>query len=294
MKLLLVFLYSSIFLISVKGHAASCCGGGGYSGANLILNPNRHQQFTHTVLTSHITDTIDSHGVWKKYDIENYTLNYKFDYAEMVDRNWQWGFSLPLELKHLKNSDQIDHFGLGDISLVGGHIYYPAVFFTSITGPSAGSIYDVNSNSLSQVHGKGFWTFGLGTTIKDEIENFHWIIMTEIHQSLNREIAQQNLAYKIKPGPGGSVLTGLSYAFPNYVEWDAGVSLKLNYESPIKISGAINSDGAFQRWIDSSLAVGYLYNPKMYFSMAYSTNAWFGSPQNTNLNENLSLTLQIK
>lgn len=285
----LVILYLCSFIFGSLSLAASCCTGG-YSGAALIVGSHDFQ-ISHVLNYSHSLIEVDSASVWRKNTTTDFTARYKLDIAHRIYDDYQIGLSLPIEYKRSDISTEKADTGLADFSFFGAYELLPFRLFATLTAPTAYSLYDVDFNAISKTHGQGFYTFSLGTLYKGGSKSWDYLLNMEVHQSLNRSFISGTQQLIAKPGWGGSVMVQLSYTLQ---KWIPLISIKNNYDSPIKITGSINSDGTLKRSTDTTLGIGYTLNGYESLNLNYTNGSWLGSPLNTSLNETISIAYLTK
>lgn len=296
MKSLTLLLISCSFLLSLETQAAACCGGG-FAVPSLITGDDK-ALITTTYINSKIDTDVFSNGVWQKRSDSDVTQTYKIEGAHIFKDVFQYGFSLPLQTRERSGGLGGDSTGLGDAALQLGYEYLPdwdyhpwrpkGVGFLTLTLPTGKSIYESDDALGLDSRGRGFWALGIGSALVKSWTRWDLNSTFEIHRSFEKQVNTAQLDGKIKPGTGGSLALGAGYNFKNL---RLGSSIAWTYEDAIRMENE-NSLGSAQRAATGTLLASYLFLDNWAGTVSYADQTWFGSPTNTSLAKNFSLSIQ--
>lgn len=283
-------------LWSAKAWSAACCGGG-FAAPAIISGDDRAQVTTSYAMTEVTVDSVDSQGIWHKWDTHQRVQTFRVDMAHIFKDRWQVGFSLPvIQRTRLEQN----YAGLGDTSVSLGYEYLTdwnynpfkpkGIGFIQITLPTGKSKADSEVGGLDS-RGNGMWALGVGTLLTKNWISFDAFTSVEIHRSFERELSSQNLNGKITPGYGGNLGLGAGY---NFKSCRLGSSITWTYEDAHQTmfsSGSANK-GSVERFATASFSLSYMASDEWSGTLAYTDQTLFGAPVNTSLGQGVNLQLQ--
>ena len=294
---MLAFLFLFNLYFTVDARSAACCGGG-FSSAALITGDDK-ASITSSISQSHIDTEVTNTGIWKKRANRETDLIFRLEGSQIFADRFQYGGSLPFVKRTLESGESSQ--GLGDGSFNLGYEFLPdwdynpwrpkGFAFFQLTLPTGKSINEAEDPRLLDSRGRGFWALGFGASLLKTIRFWDWNSSFELHRSLPKSTYSGQAAgdLELVPGWGGTFTIGTGL---NWKAWRLGTSLTWNYEDPVKVNGAIHSNGAAQRFTTGSVAVSYIWSDEWSSAFSYADQSLFGHPLNTTLGKSLQLGLQ--
>jgi hypothetical protein len=292
---LLALLFSSVFNLDLV-FAAACCGGG-FSAPSIIVGDNKAQLSTTYSFTSVLIDNVDTRGIWRKSSEHQAVQTFRIEAAHIFWDRWQTGVALPL-MQRAKMGQS--YFGLGDASVSLGYEfltdwdYNPirpkGLVYFQITTPTGKSKAESENGGLDS-RGNGVWALGLGALLSKTVDAWDFFTSLEAHRGFSKSVNNSQWQGKLIPGFGGNFSFGAGY---NLKSWRFGTALSWTYESPVRITGTLNSEGAIERYAAASLSTTYLASDAYSGTLSYSDQTLFGSPVNTSLGRSVALQIQRK
>ena len=297
MKLLFLFLFS--LSVQSQAIAAACCGGSS-AVPSLITNDDR-QLWSFSFVQSHPQIDVSSDRVWsRKSNIETNQI-YKLDVASIFSDIWQWGISSTFHQKSIDGNLGGESSGLGDLALQLGYEYLPewsyhpirpkAVAFLTLNIPFGKSIYESDEVTGVDSRGKGFYSLGIGSVFLKNWRNFDLNILTEFHQSMNKEIRNQQMNGTLQPGHGYSTSFGAGW---NQSQSRLGFSIGTFFEEGIDFSGDFTTQGQSQSYTNATFTWSYMLKDDQSLSLSYSDQSLFGNPKNLALAQSVQILFQKK
>lgn len=300
MKPLWPYLFSAIlFLMILVGQtrvqAAACCGGG-FATPSLISGDQKSQFTASYSLVEVSVDSVDSRGIWSKWDEHQKVQTLKLDAAYLLSDRLQMGVSIPV----IQRSRMQDHYtGLGDVSVSLGYEwltdwdynpYRPkGILFMQVIAPTGKSKVDSEVGGLDS-RGNGFWALGAGTLFTKTFYLWDAFVTTEVHRSWSKTISNKMFEGVARPGMGGSFGLGLGYSIQS---WRLGGSLTWMYEDGIEMRGStVTTDGPLERFATALMSLSYMASDDWAYTLSYSDQTLFGSPINTSLGRGLVFLIQ--
>lgn len=292
-------IFQSLLVMNSVAFAAACCGGS--SAVPSLITGDDKSQFSTSYSQSQTTDQVLSSGVWTKRRGHS-TQTLKMDSAILFSDLWQGGLSFQMIEKSVQDSGlQERKSSFGDINLTLGYeslpewdysLYSPKGYtFLTLTLPTGKSINESTTTLGTDISGRGVYSIGLGQLMMKAYGAWDYQIMGEIHQSISRTVYSPTLERDVtlKPGRGYTIMAGMGW---NKKELRIGGSLSHLIEDPMKTSEAGSSGESQQFVTTASLAGGYRISSEMSSTLTLSSQKIFGNPQNTDLNDSITLSLQ--
>ena len=284
---------------AINSSAASCCGGG-FSIPSIILGDDK-AQITNTLTTSHISDDVLGNSKWMRRNDSNITNTLKIEGAALLSDYWQAGFSIPFVEKSATTFDNSK--GLGDISFSLAHETFPelayskwipkGVTFIQLTLPTSPSIYDSPDLKSSEIRGRGLYTLGGGVALTKSWKIFDVQYNSELHRSFRQDFTNRVYGGQItaNPGWGSSQNLGLGV---NSEKWRLGGVFSFNYEDAVNIDGALNSEGAPQKYFGFTFSTSYMFDQESSATISYLDQSLLGNPINSALSKSVSFSYQYR
>ena len=285
-----------IILFSCRLYAANCCGGG-FALPSLITGDDK-AQITGSISQSRVTADVSSEGVWYRREYNDSSQIYKLEAAHIVADRFQVGISLPILFKSREvNNSQENNSGLSDISASLGYEFLPdwnynpyrpkGLGYLTLTLPTGKSIYE-SSDGLDS-RGRGFLAVGAGALFTKTWTKFDALAGIEMHRSFSKVVNINGEYGNINPGFGSSLNVGAGYSRGAY---RLGTSVIWTQEDGVTTDGAVQSTAEEQKYASGSLSLSYLTANLSAFSLTYSDQTLFGTPNNTTLSQSVTLSYQ--
>ncbi len=287
----------ALLLAASQAQSSACCGGG--SSLPSLITGDDKAQVTTSLSSSNVNVDVQADGYWDAHADRDLTRTFKIEAARIFNDRYQSGFSLPIQSREKSGAEQQSSSGLGDLSAQVGYEYLPdwdyspwrpkGIGFISLVFPSGKSIYEVDSPTGVESHGRGFWTIGAGTVLTKSWESWDANSVFEVHRSLNRQVSNRVLNGTLSPGNGASFAISTGY---NLSALRIGAGVTYSYEDPVVITGDNPSQGNLQRFATGVLSVSYLFKDSWSGTVSLSDQTMFGEPTNAALSRGLALMLQ--
>jgi hypothetical protein len=295
MKLFILFAIN--FMIGTSANAAACCGGS-VSVPALITGDDRALLNTSFAYSSIDTD-VSSSGIWSKRGDHEISDVYRIEGARIFADRFQAGGSIPVAQRSSDrtNGDTL----LGDITANLGYEYLPewdyspwrprGFGFLQLTLPTGKSVNESADPSYLDATGRGFWALGAGTVLTKTIVPWDVSTTFEFHRAFAKSTRDASIGEDIQLHPGWGGTLGVSGGW-NWRELRLGGGIAWTYEDPVAVTGAIEDQGAAQRYATATLVASYMMPRDWTVSVAYADQTWFGSPNNTTLSKSILASLQ--
>jgi hypothetical protein len=288
---LFTLLTYSFILYTSEGRAAACCGAG-FTAPSIITSDDA-AQIAISYQYAQIYADVNSKKKWRKRQSKDVTQTFKIEGARLLSDRWQWGFSLPLQMR--KRENRKAYTGAGDFTVQIAYEILPdwdynpwrprGIIYLAAIAPTGRSIYDSRDGSGLDARGRGFWGIGLGSALTKSWGTIDSSLLTEVHYSFSKKLTSQ----RIKPSWGGTLNWGIGKSFGS---WRLGINNAYTYEAPIDVEGTPQSQGVMQRFTSTSLVGSYLFDHNATLSLSYTDQTIFGSPINTALTRSVTLFYQ--
>jgi len=285
-----------LLILSFKGFAASCCGGGVIM--PLLITGDYRAQFNFTASNSAVSYSASEEGLFKERDGTNQEVinTFTFRGAYQVSEYFQLGLALPIQNNNRKTLNREESStGLGDIRLQLAYEFLPELSFSfwkprgfiflNQIFPTSRSTYDSISPLRTDSHGGGFFKTSIGIGLVKNIKSMDFQLMGEIHQGVERSFEK----ITVDPSGGHSFLLGFGYS-PGQGNLRLGSALLYSYEGAPEINGQINTLAQSKYFWELGLNANYLIGS--YSIMAYySDQTFLGKAKNTTLSKTLGIGL---
>lgn len=284
----------SLLLSAEAALGAACCGGG-IAAPAMIAGDDRAQLTSSYSFTEVAVDSVDSRGIWRKWEHHQRVETFRVEGAHLLSDRWQAGFSLPvIRRSRLEQT----YTGLGDVSATLAYEYLPdwdyhpirpkGTGFLQLSFPTGKARAESDVGGLDS-RGNGFLSVGLGTLLTKAMGPYDLFTLAEIHRSMPKDVANTSVKGTLRPGYGGTLTLGAGY---NFWAWRIGPSLSWTYEDPVELRGDVSSSGTLERYTTAALALSYLPSDAWAGTLTYSDQTLFGSPLNTSLGRSFALQVQ--
>ncbi len=295
MKSSSILLFSLLsFFISSQAWAAACCGGGIALPA-LISGDDRALLSTAYTYGETVVDSVDSSGVWRKWDEHQKTQTLRIEGSHIFHDRWQAGAAVPfMERRQLDEKSS----GLGDVTATLGyeyltdwdyHPYRPkGLGFVELVLPTGKSRAESEMGGLDS-RGNGFWALGLGSVLSKTFSRWDALVSLEGHRSFKKNVDSSQLHGELRPGFGGSFGFGVGYS---RFKWRLGGSILWSYEDPVNLRGNFNSDGTPERYATAVVSLAHDLSDEWGGVLSYADQTLFGNPVNTSLGRSVTLLFQ--
>ena len=163
--------------------------------------------------------------------------------------------------------------------------------FLQLTLPTGKSVNESSDPSKDDASGRGFWALGLGQIFTKIIGRWDVNSTLEVHRAFAKATRDASTSADIQLHPGWGGVLGVGGGW-SWRELRLGASLAWNYEDPVNVTGAIESQGGAQRFATGSLIASYSLPLEFTAAVVYSDQTWFGSPSNTTLSRSILVSVQ--
>lgn len=290
----LLILFSN-FLLPHLALAAACCGGG-FAAPSIIAGDDKAQLSTSYSITDVIVASVDSQGIWRKWDENQKVQTFRLEGAHIFQDRWQAGFTLPIIQRSQRNEN---HSGLGDVAVSVGYEYLPdwnynpyrpkGIGYLQLTLPTGKSKADSDVGGLDS-RGNGFWAIGAGTLLTKTLSRWDVLSSFEIHRSFEKTIRNSSFNGELKPGTGGSLGLGAGYNLKNY---RLGSLITWTYEDSIQSRSqlGLKQNTGIERFATAAFSISYLASAEWSGTFSYTDQTLFGDPMNTSLGRGIAIQM---
>ncbi len=286
--------FFNLILAPQVSWAAACCGGS-LATPSLIAGDEKALFSATYSFTEVVVDSVDSRGIWHKWDQHQKVQTLKIDGAHLISDRWQIGATVPvMQRSRIDGSDS----GLGDISVSLAYEYLPDWNYNPIRPKGIGFLQLILPGSKARAEsdqggldsrGNGFWALGIGTHLSKTLGRSDVFGSLAIHRSFPKVFSNSSFQGTLEPGFGGNFVLGGGCSFgPVRI----GGSLTWTYEDPVRIRGNFWSEGTPERYATAVLSASYFSGDAWTGAFSFSDQTLIGHPVNTSLGKTVSFMLQ--
>jgi hypothetical protein len=288
----------SLFILSFKLYAGSCCGGGA-STVSLITGDSE------TVLRSFysnrtiLADTNENSSISNRPEDQLETIEtITTSISHKLTSRWQIGLSIPIVTKSREINDQWESdSGLGDISLSSAYEFYPEytsrqfinqgfVYF-SMTAPTAPSLFDAERSDLLDSRGQGHYLSTAGTLLKKRLKSQDLLLNLALTYRIGREFKKSDFSPETKTSNSLEHKISFTHIYNFSSEWSSLLSLERSFIHEQAISVFAQSD---QSLILNQLVIGTNYSLDTFdVSLTYTDDFILGRSRGTILGRSIGL-----
>lgn len=264
----------------------------------IITSDDKAQLSTAFSSTDVVVDSVDSSGIWRRWDQHQRTQTFKVEGAHIISDRWQIGMSVPLVQRQFAGRE---YTGLGDVAASLSYEYLPdwnynpyrprGIGFIQLVLPTGRSRADSEVGGLDS-RGNGFWAYGAGTLLSKSWRRVDAYVSLEWHRSLQKTVSNAIINGTIYPSNGSNWGAGAGY---NWAQYRLGVSAVQTDEGAIEIRSKDGWSNRFQgkeRWATLAIALSYLQNEQWSWTVQYTDQTVLGDPLNTSLGRSIGLQWQ--